>query len=83
LDETYAKKISSVATGDFHTLVVCEVFSQSKSTDSINVDGGSTDIIGFGLNQHGQVDSIPSEDSVGYPKIIPFFIGKKAKLVSA
>lgn len=83
LDEMYAKKISSVATGDFHTLIVCEILSNTKNTDSIDIGAGSTDIIGFGLNQHGQVDSIPSEDSVVFPKIIPFFIGKRTKLVSA
>lgn len=83
LDELYAKKISSVATGDFHTLIVCEILKQDKETDGVNTNVGDTDIIAFGLNQHGQVDAIPSQDSVLYPKVVPFFIGKKPKLVSA
>lgn len=69
LDEFFNKKISSIATGDFHTIVVCEVFKQGKDETSINTNSGNTDVIGFGLNQHGQVDSMPSHDSILYPKV--------------
>ena len=42
-----------------------------------------TDVISFGQNNHGQVDGFPSEEPVLRPKIVPFFIGKKVKFVSA
>ena len=54
-----------------------------KDSEIIAKDIGETDVIGFGFNQHGQVDGIPSQDSILYPKIIPFFIGKRVKLVGA
>ncbi|CAI2379944.1 unnamed protein product [Moneuplotes crassus] len=83
LDELYSKKISSIATGDFHTLIICENLGEKDGNDKINTNVGDTDIIAFGLNQHGQVNSVPSEESVKTPKIVPFFIGKKPQLVSA
>jgi hypothetical protein len=73
LDELFAKKISSVATGDFHTLVVCQTFQKNSQTD----------IIGFGMNQQGQIDGNPAEESILSPKIISYFIGKQPRLVAA
>ena len=82
LNEFYNCKISSVATGDFHTLVICEVMT-TKDSKEIDTNAGNTDILSFGLNQYGQVDGIPSFESILYPKVISFFIGKRPRLVSA
>ena len=72
-----------MATGDFHTLVVCETFKDQDNENSVNTNVGDTDIISFGLNQYGQINGTPSEKSVLEPRIIPFFIGKSPKIVSA
>ena len=83
INELINKKISSIATGDFHTIVVAELLKSEKDLENINTDIGDTDVIGFGFNKHGQVDGIPSQDSILYPKVVPFFIGKRVKIVGA
>ena len=40
-------------------------------------------MIGWGYNIHGQIDGAPSDDAVLRPKVVPFFIGKRVKIVAA
>ncbi len=42
-----------------------------------------TFIFAWGMNMHGQVDGLPSENSIVSPKILPPFLGKTVTAISA
>ena len=89
LEKFINKKIYSLAVGDYHTILIASgcncvetINGTSKECKGRNECNGGCDVYGWGQNNHGSVNGIPSEEDVSTPKVVPYFNSRKSLPIS-